>query len=164
MQIFLNFSIIQNDCYSVLKAFFIFFIERIYFCFFAFYPIRRIYIRYQYSDLLYGIYNTINEHNQRQSFYFSSIFLNHFEIQSASITSSASSLIMVSMLSLFHCIACPSSLSSLDKVKLIVIVNWILHVSDVLRLFMVSFRYGLVLLRYFLIHSVFLSPFLLYSR
>ena len=79
------------------------------------------------SDLFYDIYNTIIEHNQRQSHYPSSI-LNYFDIyflsapRSSSIISSASSLIMVSMLSLFECIARSSSLS-MEEIKLFTIVN-----------------------------------------
>ena len=70
---------------------------------------------------------------------------------------------MNSMSSLFKCIAY-SSLLSLEEIKLIVAVNWIFHVSDFLRLFMISFKYGLILLRYSLIESVlFLSLLLSYS-
>ena len=58
---------------------------------------------------------------------------------------SASSLIMISVLSLFECITCSSSLSSSDETKLIVTVNWILHLPDFLRLFMIPFKYGLIL-------------------
>ena len=46
-----------------------------------------------------------------------------------SITSSASSLIMISMLSLFECITRSSSWS-LEEIKLFAIANWIFHVSD----------------------------------
>ena len=37
-----------------------------------------------------------------------------------------------------------SSSESLVKLKLIAIVNYIFHVSDLLRLFMISFKYGLI--------------------
>ena len=47
--------------------------------------------------------------------------------------------------------------------SLIFIINWIFHVSDFLRSFMISFKYGLVLLRYSSTDTVFLSPLLLYS-
>ena len=68
---------------------------------------------------------------------------------------------MISMLSLFECITCSSSLS-LEEIKLIAIVNWIFHVSHFLRLFDV-FKHGLILLRYFLTDSVlFLSSLLSY--
>ena len=68
------------------------------------------------------------------------------------------------MLSNFECITRSSALSSLGEIKSIAIVNWIFHVSDFLRLFMISFKYGLNLSRYSLTDSVlFLSPLLLYS-
>ena len=74
-------------------------------------------------------------------------------------TSSASSLIIISILSLFECITCFSSLS-MEEIKLFAIANWILHVSDFLRLFM-SFKYGLSSLRYNSSDSVlFLTPLL----
>ena len=52
---------------------------------------------------------------------------------------------MNSMLSLFESITCSSSVS-LEEIKLIAIVNSIFNVSDFLRLFMMSFKYGLLLL------------------
>ena len=56
-----------------------------------------------------------------------------------------------------------SSMSSED-VKLIAIVNLIFHVSDFLRLFRMSFKYGLILSRYSFIGKViFLFPLLSYS-
>ena len=61
---------------------------------------------------------------------FSYLFLG----ESKSFFSSTSSLIIISMLSLFECIARSWSLS-MEKVKLFAIVNWIFHVSDFLRLF-----------------------------
>ena len=63
------------------------------------------------------------------------------------ITSSASLLMIISMLSLFECIIRSSSLS-MERIKLFAIVNWILHLSDFSRLFNMSFKYGLILLRY----------------
>ena len=57
-----------------------------------------------------------------------------------------------------------SSSLSLEERKLIAIFNWTFHVSDFLRSFMVSFTYGLTLLRYSSIVSVWLlPPLLLYS-
>ena len=74
-------------------------------------------------------------------------------------TSSASSLIIISILSLFECITCFSSLS-MEEIKLFAIANWILHVPDFLRLFM-SLKYGLISLRYYSSDSVlFLTPLL----
>ena len=78
------------------------------------------------------------------------------------ITSSAPLLIMISMLSLFECITCFSSLSE-EEIMVFPIVNWICHVSDFLRLYMMSFKYSLVLLRYSSGDTVLsLSPLLLY--
>ena len=51
----------------------------------------------------------------------------------------------------------------IEKIKLIVIVNWIVYVSVFLRFVMISFKYCLILLRYFLTDSAFLSPLLLHS-
>ena len=67
------------------------------------------------------------------------------------------------MLSLFECVASSSSLSSLGEIELIAIVNWNFHVSDFWRLFIMSFKYSLTLLRYSSTDSVFLSLLLLYS-
>ena len=67
------------------------------------------------------------------------------------------------MLSLFECITRSPSLS-LEEMKLVAIVNLIFHVSDFLGFFVVSFKYGLILLRYSSFDSVlFLSPLLSYS-
>ena len=67
------------------------------------------------------------------------------------------------MLSLLECITCFSSLS-LEDIKSIAIFNWIFQVEDFLRLFMMSFNYGLILLRYSSTDNVlFLSPLLSYS-
>ena len=70
--------------------------------------------------------------------FFQLIFLSNSK--NSSITSSASSLIRISMLSLFEYISRSSSLSSLEEIKFIVIANQIFHVSDFLRSFMVSFK------------------------
>ena len=67
------------------------------------------------------------------------------------------------MLSLFECITCSSSLLSVEEINSIVIINWAFHVSYILRLFMISFKYDLNLLRYFLTDSVFLLPLHFYS-
>ena len=56
------------------------------------------------------------------------------ESKSSSITSSALSLIMVSISSLFECITCSSSLS-MDERKFFAIVNSIFYVSELSRLF-----------------------------
>ena len=67
------------------------------------------------------------------------------------------------MLSLFECIS-PSSSLSIEEIKLFAIVNLIFHVQGFLRLFMMSLKYGLILLRYSSTDSVsFKSPLLSYS-
>ena len=75
------------------------------------------------------------------------------DLKSFSMTSSALSLIMSSMLSLFEFISRSLSVF-LEDIKLIVIVNWTFRVSDFLRSFMISFKYVLILLRYPSIDSV----------
>ena len=62
----------------------------------------------------------------------------------SSVILSALSYIMNSMLSLFECITHSSSLS-LEVIKLTAIVNWIFYVSDSLKSFKISLRYGLIL-------------------
>ena len=96
---------------------------------------------------------------------FQIIFIPALEwFKSSSITSSAWSIIMISMLLLFECITGSSSLPSLEEIKIIVIVNWIFYVSDFLRSFMISFKYGLISLRCCSAgNALFLSPLLLYS-
>ena len=74
------------------------------------------------------------------------------------ITSSTLSLIMISMLSLFECITGSSSLS-LEERKIIAIVYWIFHVSNFLRLFLMSFKYSVILLKSSSIHSVYSITF-----
>ena len=68
------------------------------------------------------------------------------------------------MLSLFEYITLSSSLSCSEEIKLIVIVNWIFHVSGFLILLMILLNYGLILLRYSSTNSILiLSLLLLYS-
>ena len=43
----------------------------------------------------------------------------------------------------------------MEEMKVIAIVHWIFYVSDFLRLFIMSFKYGLVLLRYSSTDSVY---------
>ena len=67
---------------------------------------------------------------------------------------------MISMLSFFESITHSSSLS-LPELKLMAIANWVFHVLDFLRLFMMCFKNGLYLLRYSSTDSVlFLSSLL----
>ena len=71
---------------------------------------------------------------------------------------------MTFMLLLSECITCSSSLS-MEETNLFAIVNWIFPVSNFLRLFMMSFKYGLISLRYSSTDSVlFPSLLLLYSK
>ena len=107
-------------------------------------------------DLFYDIYNTITEHNQRQTHYIL-LISNYFgsEWKSSFINSSASSLIMIYMLFII----------TYGKTEVFAIIDWIFHESDFKRLFMTSFKYGLIFLKYFSDDSVlFLSPLLLHSR
>ena len=102
----------------------------------------------------------MNEHNRRQTHYLA-LILKCFDIyflsesKSSFITSSVSSFIMISMLSLFECITRSSSLSK-EEIKLFAIVNCTFHVS-----FMISFKYGLILLKYSSTYSVLFLPLLL---
>ena len=79
---------------------------------------------YHDLDLFYDYCNTLTEHNRRQTQYLSSI-VNYFlsEIKTFSIISCVTSLIMISMLSLFECITHSSLLSSLEEIKLIIFFN-----------------------------------------
>ena len=117
---------IEKMCFS--------FIDGIYCCFFCFlFNQENLRMIHHNSNLFYDIYNTITEHNQRQTHYLSST-LNLFlrESKSSFITLSASSLIMISMLSLCQCITGSSS-SSMEEIKLCTTVNWIFHLPDFLR-------------------------------
>ena len=80
-------------------------------------------------------------------------YLERCDWKGSSKTSSALSLIMIFILSLFECITLCSSVS-LWGTKLTGIVNWIFHVLGFLRSFMISFKYGLILSKYISIDSV----------
>ena len=84
-------------------------------------------------------------------------YLHSSDSKRSSINSSALSLIMISLLSLFECITRSSSLP-LKEIKLIAIVNLGFHVSD---FFMMFFKYGLIILRYSSIDCVLFLPSLL---
>ena len=57
-----------------------------------------------------------------------------------------------------------SSSVYLEEIKLITIINWIFHVADLLRSFMISFKDGLTSLRdYSVDRFFFLSSLLSYS-
>ena len=61
----------------------------------------------------------------------------------------------MSMLSLFECISCSSSLF-LEEMNLIAIINLISYLSDFWRSFMMSFKYDLILSWYPLIERFFI--------
>ena len=72
-------------------------------------------------------------------------YLLEFDLRISYITSSASSLFVISMLSLFECITHSSLLPYLEEIKFIFIADWIFHVSDILKLFMKYFNHDLTL-------------------
>ena len=93
-------------------------------------------------NILEDKFNTFNQ------FFQIILVLLRSDLKISSKTSSALSLIIMSMLSIFEWITRSSSLS-LEEIKLIGIVNCIFHVSDNLKLFMISSsKYGLISLRY----------------
>ena len=75
-------------------------------------------------------------------------YLGKSDWRCSSITSSSLSLIVIFTLLLFECIIRSSSLT-LEERNLIAIVNCIFHVSEFFRSSMISFKYGLILLKYF---------------
>ena len=64
------------------------------------------------------------------------------------------------MLSLFECITCSSSFS-MEELKSFAIANWNFYMSVFLRLFMMSSKYGLILLKYSSADSVLFVSLLL---
>ena len=136
----------------------------------AFYPVRKIFIwstmiQIYFLTLAVQQINTIKGKITTFHWRFRANriwYLEKSDWKSSSIISSALSLIMISVLSLCECITRSSSWL-LEDIKLIAIVKWIFHVSDILRSF-ISFKYGLTLLRYSSIDSaLFLSLLLSYS-
>ena len=121
----------------------------------AFYPIRKIFIWSTMIQIYFLTFvvqqiNTIKGKITTFHWRFRANriwYLERSDWKSSSIISSALSLIMISVLSLCECITRSSSLL-LEDIKLIAIVKWIFHVSDILRSF-ISFKYGLILLRYY---------------
>ena len=104
-------------------------------------------------DLFCDIYNAINEYNRIQTHYLP-FFKNDFEISFWVIYEIFLWLHMLhhhrsSWLSLFECITGSSLLSYLEELKLFVTADWIFHVSDFSKLFMISFKYCLILIRYY---------------
>ena len=57
-----------------------FFIDEIYCCFVVVYSVRRVFISNTIRIYFINIYNAINEYNQRQTHYLSSMFLTQFDI------------------------------------------------------------------------------------
>ena len=156
---FLYSAIINRNCYSVLKIFVILLLMGfiVFFCFLS--SQENLHMILQYQDLFYDIFNATIEHNGRQT-HSLVLILNYFDIyfkwiKSFSIISPALAFIMISMLSLFECITRSSSLS-MEEINLFAIANRISHMSDFLRSFMMSFKYGLFLSRYSLIDNIIL--------
>ena len=99
-------------------------------------------------DLFCDIYKAKNEHNRRQTPYLSSVFPNDFGI----FVNNHDSFVITFWL---HC---KLFIIIFEKIKLIALVNWIFRMSDFLRLFMISFKYGLILFRYFFNWYFHISP------
>ena len=124
---FRMFSCFCMNC-NILNTFIIFFIDGIYCCFFVFYPLRRIYIlfstvRIYFMTSMIQQMNTIKKKNSLPFIGFKLfwyLFLN--KSKSFVITLFVSSLIMVSMLSLFESSTRSSSLS-IEGIKLIAIIS-----------------------------------------
>ena len=70
-------------------------------------------------------------------------YLERTDSKTLPVTWSTLSCLMISMLSLSECIT-RSSRMSFEKTKRIATVNWVFHVSDFRRLFIMSFKYGLI--------------------
>ena len=152
-----------------IESIIIFFIDKMYCCFFVFSPVKRIYI-WSTSILIYFITFVIQWMNTIKD----KITTSHWCFQSNLISAKKWSktffyIIICIVINhefcviIFKCITC-SSLFFLEEIKIIVIVDWIFYVQDFLRSFMISFKYGLILLRYSSVDTVlFLSPLLSYS-
>ena len=140
------------------------FFDWIYCCHFVFYPIRRIYIWSTTIPIYFMTFKIQQMNIIKDKFTTFTDFKSFWYLFSSEsknfITSSTSSLIMISMLSLFECTTCSSSLP-MEEIKLFAIVNWVFHVPKFLRLFMMSFKYGLILLRYSSTDGVLFLPLLL---
>ena len=119
-------------------------------------------------DLFYDICNTINEHSQRYNHYLSLTSPPNWISIKKWLKKFFNNFICIFINHEFYVITLWINYRLLITVfrrnKLIAIVNWIFHISDFLRSFMMSFKYGLILLRYSSIDRIlFLSPLLLYS-
>ena len=145
-----------------------FLVDRISWCFFVFCPIRRSDI-WSATIWIYFVtfitqYLKTKIEDKLTNFHrFQIILITIFEWIKKFFYNFICFIIMISMLWPFECITRSSSLS-MEEIKLFAIVSWIFHVSGFFRLFMVSFKCGLILLRYSSANSVlFLSPLLSYS-
>ena len=132
--------------------------------------LQRICYRFYWLDLLYDKCNAINELKRRQSHcllsiknYFDIYFNNFDTLLIILITLSALSFIVISILSLFEYITSSSSLC-MEEINLFDFVSSNFQLSSLFRLFTISFKYGLTLLRYYSTGSAsFWSPLLSYS-
>ena len=152
----------------MLKTFVIFFIDGIYCCFFCFLSNHEnLYVIHHDSDLFYDIYSTINEYDQRQShclWSFLIIFITIFKWTKKFFHNFICFIINHNFYGFTFWIHYMIFIIICGRTKLFGIVNWILHVSDFLGLFIMSFKYGLIFLQYFQTDSVlFLSSLLSYS-
>ena len=125
----------------------LFFVDGIYCCFFCFLSNQEnLHMIYHDSDVFYDIIMNIIEDKLTTFCWFKVAVMFIFsESKNYFITSSASSFIMIFMLSIFECITRSSSLSMEEVIS----YCWLnFHVSYFFRLFLMSFKYSLILLRY----------------
>ena len=125
----------------------LFFVDGIYCCFFCFLSNQEnLHMIHHDLDVFYDIIMNIIEDKLTTFYWFKIIVMSIFsESKNYFITSSASSFIMIFMLSLFECITRSSSLSMEEVIS----YCWLnFHVSYFFRLFLMSFKYSLILLRY----------------
>ena len=95
------------------------------------------------SDIFYDIYNAINEHNRGQT-HDLSVIPNYFELIKKSFYNFICFIINDNFC--YHFLNALHALHHYlyKNKKLFAIVNWIFHVLDFWRLFMMSFKYGLI--------------------
>ena len=151
-----------------MKACIIFFIYRSFCHFFALCPIRRIYISsalfktYFIAHVIWQMIAIKYKNHYLSCFLAPTWYLKKSNWKSSSITSSALSLIMISMLSLFECITGLSSFPLEEiNLKLIVVVNLIFNVWNYWHHFW--HLLGLIFLRYSFIFNVIITPNITYS-
>ena len=108
---------------------------------------ENLYLIHRNSDLFYGIYNTVNEHNQRWNHYLLSFIC--FII--------AHDFYFITLwwhYTLF--------INILRRNKVNCYYNLIFHISDFPKLFMMTFKYGLMKSRYSLIDRLLFLSLVLY--